>query len=124
MVPFLELASERIPNLAGIKYTPRFVHYGAAKAGVISLTKTFAAAWGKHNITVNCIAPGLIATPGIKQKGMLPPSTDAEGNPLGPLEFPFEPERVAQLAAFLASSAAERITGETYPIRSLVAFDR
>ncbi len=99
-------------------------HYGAAKAGVISLTRTLAAAWAAHNITVNCIAPGLTATPGIVKIGMLPKDTDEDGNPLPPLQIPAEPEHCAHLATFLASDAAERMTGETIPIRAQVEFDR
>ena len=113
-----------ISSVAGIKHTPSMAHYGAAKAGVISLTRTLAASWAKDSITVNCIAPGLTATPGIQKSRMLPKNTDKNGDPLPPLQFPPEPEHCAHLAVFLASDAAERITGETIPLRAQVEFDR
>jgi len=111
-----------ISSVAGIKTSPNFVHYGAAKAGVISLTKSLAESWGPHNITVNCIAPGLTATEGVRQ--WLPPDTKPDGTPVPMLQLPSGPEHVAYLAVFLGSAAADRITGETMPLRSLVNFDR
>jgi 3-oxoacyl-[acyl-carrier protein] reductase len=111
-----------ISSVAGIKDSPNFVHYGAAKAGVINLTKSMAASWAPHNININCIAPGLTATEGVAH--WLPPDKDKDGRPVPPLQFPADPEHVAHLAVFLASEASERITGECIPIRALVDFDR
>jgi 3-oxoacyl-[acyl-carrier protein] reductase len=111
-----------ISSVAGIKDSPNFVHYGAAKAGVINLTKSMAASWAPHNININCIAPGLTATEGVAD--WLPPDKDKDGRPVPPLQFPADPEHVAHLAVFLASEASERITGECIPIRALVDFDR
>ncbi|MEM7016406.1 MAG: SDR family NAD(P)-dependent oxidoreductase [Pseudomonadota bacterium] len=106
-----------VSSVAGIKMSPAFVHYGAAKAGVINLTKSLATCWGQHNINVNCIAPGLTATPGVAQ--WLPPTEKEDGTPVPPLEYPPDPEHVADLAVFLASDASERISGELFPIRAL-----
>jgi len=106
-----------ISSVAGMRLSPGFVHYGAAKAAVINLTKGLAVCWGPHNINVNCIAPGLTATEGVAD--WLPPKTQKDGSPVPPLQFPPDPEHVAQLAVFLASSASERISGELFPIRAL-----
>lgn len=106
-----------ISSVAGMRFSPGFVHYGAAKAAVINLTKGLAVCWGPHNINVNCIAPGLTATEGVAD--WLPPKTQKDGSPVPPLQFPPDPEHVAQLAVFLASSASERISGELFPIRAL-----
>ena len=106
-----------ISSVAGIKCSPAFAHYGAAKAGVINLTKTLALLWGKHNINVNCIAPGLTATEGVAK--WLPEKTREDGTPVPPLEYPPNPENVADLAVFLASDASARISGELFPIRAL-----
>ena len=106
-----------ISSVAGIKNSPSFVHYGAAKAGVINLTKSMAICWGPHNINVNCIAPGLTATEGVAQ--WLPAKTQEDGSPVPPLQYPPDPENVADLAVFLASDAASRISGELFPIRAL-----
>ena len=106
-----------VSSVAGIRMSPAFVHYGAAKAGVINLTKSLAALWGPHHINVNCIAPGLTATEGVAQ--WLPPTTDKNGAAVPPLELPPDPEHVADLATFLASEASARISGELFPIRAL-----
>jgi NAD(P)-dependent dehydrogenase (short-subunit alcohol dehydrogenase family) len=106
-----------ISSVAGIKASPAFVYYGAAKAGVINLTKSLALLWGKHNINVNCIAPGLTATEGVAK--WLPEKTREDGTPVPPLEYPPNPEDVADLAVFLASDASARISGELFPIRAL-----
>jgi 3-oxoacyl-[acyl-carrier protein] reductase len=106
-----------VSSVAGMRLSPAFVHYGAAKAGVINLTKSLAVCWGPKNINVNCIAPGLTATEGVAD--WLPPKTDKEGKPVPPLQYPPDPEHVADLAIFLASEASARISGELFPIRAL-----
>ena len=106
-----------ISSVAGIKNSPAFVHYGAAKAGVINLTKSMAVCWGAHNINVNCIAPGLTATEGVAQ--WLPAKTREDGSPVPPLEYPPDPQNVADLTLFLASPGSARISGEIFPIRAL-----
>jgi NAD(P)-dependent dehydrogenase (short-subunit alcohol dehydrogenase family) len=106
-----------ISSVAGIKHSPPFAHYGAAKAGVINLTKSLAICWGEHNINVNCIAPGLTATEGTAP--WLPAKTQEDGTPVPPLQYPPDPENIADLALFLASKASARISGEQFPIRAL-----
>lgn len=106
-----------ISSVAGMRLSPNFVHYGAAKAAVINLTKGLAVSWGPHNINVNCIAPGLTATEGVAN--WLPPKTKKDGSPVPLLQYPPDPEHVAQLALFLASPESERISGELFPIRAL-----
>jgi len=116
----IDQAAGRIINVssvAGIRMSPAFVHYGAAKAGVINLTKSLAACWGPHNINVNCIAPGLTATEGVAD--WLPPTTQKDGSPVPPLQYPPDPEHIADLAVFLASDGSARISGELFPIRAL-----
>ncbi|HEY5656995.1 MAG TPA: SDR family NAD(P)-dependent oxidoreductase, partial [Myxococcota bacterium] len=49
---------------------PGMAHAGAARAGVVNLTKTLAYEWGPHGITVNAIAPGTIDTEALAQYGM------------------------------------------------------
>ena len=113
-----------ISSVAGLKPVPGFPHYGASKAGLINLTYSLAADWAEHNIHVNCIAPGLTATPGIIKWGILPPDKREDGTPVPPLKHPHDPVHVANLAVFLASEASDHITGELIPIRAEVAFDR
>lgn len=106
-----------VSSVAGMRMSPAFVHYGAAKAGVINLTKSLASCWGRYNINVNCIAPGLTATEGVAS--WLPPTTRKDGSPVPDLEYPPNPEDVADLAVFLGSDASRRISGELFPIRAL-----
>ena len=64
-----------ISSTAGTKGNPFMLHYSAAKAGMISLTNNLAFMWARHNINVNCIAPGLIATDAMKRHGAIPSDT-------------------------------------------------
>ena len=113
-----------ISSTAGTKGNPGQLHYSAAKAGVISLTNNLAMMWAKHNINVNCILPGLIATEELKGYGIIPPAVDESGNPVPRLDRPPNPEDVADLAVFLASKAADALTGENYPIRTWMKSER
>lgn len=89
------------------------IHSAAAKAGVLSMTRTLAVEWGKkYGIRVNAIAPGPIERTGGADK--LWESEEAarrtlESVPLGRLG---KPEEIAELAFFLSSDAAVYINGE------------
>ena len=113
-----------ISSNAGVKGDPGMIHYSAAKAGVIMLTKNLATSWAEHNINVNCIAPGLTATERIIQWGILPSNKNEDGTPVPRLLRPPGPKNVADLALFLASSASDQITGELLIIRSHFSWDR
>ena len=85
------------------------VHYSAAKAGIIGLTKALAKEVGPSGIQVNCVAPGVIAT---EMNGQLSPEDLAalrEETPLGRIGTP---EDVAAAILFLASPAGDFITGQ------------
>ena len=113
-----------ISSTAGTKGNPGQLHYSAAKAGVVSLTSNLAMMWAKHNINVNCILPGLIATEELKGYGIIPPSVDKDGKAVPRLDLPPNPEDVADLALFLASPASDALTGENYPIRTWMKSER
>jgi len=113
-----------ISSTAGTKGNPYNLHYSAAKAGVISLSNNLAYMWAKHNINVNCIAPGLIATDPLKRAGIIPSETRDDGTAIPHLELPPRPEDVAYMARFLASDAARGITGEVVPVRAWFKSDR
>ncbi len=102
-----------ISSVAGNRGYPNIPHYGAAKAAVMNFTESLAVGWAQHNIHVNCIAPGLIATEGIRSLGILPSDKAADGTPLSPVLIAADPENVAYLAVFLASAASDHITGQT-----------
>ncbi|HEY49932.1 MAG TPA: SDR family oxidoreductase [Dehalococcoidia bacterium] len=94
------------------------VHYNASKGGVIMLTKALALELGPHNILVNAVSPGPIMTPG---SAAMAESLQARGAPLDELTVRFwerlplgrmgEPDDVATVALFLASAAADYMTG-------------
>jgi NAD(P)-dependent dehydrogenase (short-subunit alcohol dehydrogenase family) len=88
--------------------------YSAAKAGVISLTKSAAVEYGARGIRANAICPGFIETEmsGGPGAGKRHPQL-VEG---APLKRAGQPEEVAELAVFLASDRASFITGAVIPI--------
>jgi 3-oxoacyl-[acyl-carrier protein] reductase len=84
-------------------------NYCAAKAGVIGFTKSVARELASRNISVNCVAPGLITS---AMTESLPEKTKEELLKLIPLGRIGTPEDVAEVVKFLASSASDYITGE------------
>ena len=103
-----------IASTAGVDGSPTMAHYGAAKAGVINFTKSLSVEWGKHNILVNCIAPGLIETEGVKTQMKLDPEVVKETlKRSASLARYGQPEEVAYAVVFLASEASSFVTGET-----------
>lgn len=85
------------------------VHYSAAKAAVIGLTKALAKELGPSQIRVNCIAPGLIAT---EMNALLGEETMEALREETPLETIGTVEQVADAVRFLASDRASFITGQ------------
>ncbi len=87
-------------------------NYSASKAGVIGFSRSLSMELGKFGITVNCIAPGVIATPGVTSLPHYQSLVDRVA-PTLPIPRLGKPEDVAGVAAFLASDDAEYVTGET-----------
>jgi 3-oxoacyl-[acyl-carrier protein] reductase len=87
-------------------------NYSASKAGVIGFSRSLAFELGKFGVTVNCIAPGIVATPGVTS---LPhyQSLVERVAPTLPIPRLGRPEDVAGVALFLASDDAAYVTGET-----------
>lgn len=86
--------------------------YGAAKAGVVQLTKGLATAWAAQGIRVNAVAPGLIDTP-LTKGHLADPVALAPWLARTPLARTGTPEDVAGCVLFLTSAAACYITGQT-----------
>lgn len=102
-----------IASIAGVVGFPGQANYAAAKAGVIALTKVLAKELARRRITVNAIAPGVIATPmleGIK------PEVLAEYEKVIPVGRVGRPEEVAHAVLFFACEESSYITGQTLPI--------
>jgi NAD(P)-dependent dehydrogenase (short-subunit alcohol dehydrogenase family) len=93
---------------------PPFIHSGAARAGVVSMTRTLANYWARHNVTVNALAPGSIATEGLREKEYAQLGTpDYEKHQVAdiPAHRLGERDEMAEIAAFLCSPAARYING-------------
>ncbi|MEE8445929.1 MAG: SDR family oxidoreductase [Alphaproteobacteria bacterium] len=118
VLPLLKKKGGSVLNIASMTSYfgfPRVPAYGAAKAGVVQMTKTLAAAWAEHGIRVNAIAPGWIVTKlteGVRKVKPLDAAIVAR-TPLGRWG---EPEEMTGAALFLASPAAGFITGVTLPV--------
>ena len=92
---------------------PFVVHSGAAKAGVLNLTRTLANEWGEHGIRVNAIAPGPIITKGASEN--LAYADEESQQALlrwMPLKRHGQGEDVANATLYLASGAASWVTGD------------
>jgi len=94
---------------------PDRIGYTAAKAGVIALTHSLAAAAARDGIRVNCIAPGPTDTPRFRAMNGGDRGVDAlrQSMPLGRIPRPID---VARAALFLLSDAANEITGQVIHI--------
>lgn len=97
-----------ITSVVGASGNPGQANYAAAKAGVAGMTRALARELGSRGVTVNCVAPGFIAT---DMTDSLPEAQKAallQQIPLGRLGTP---EEIAATVAFLASAEAGYITG-------------
>ena len=97
-----------ITSVVGASGNPGQANYAAAKAGVAGMTRALARELGSRNITVNCVAPGFIAT---DMTEVLPEAQKAALLQQIPLQRLGKPEEIAHAVAFLASAEAGYITG-------------
>ena len=84
-------------------------HYNSAKAAVVMLTCSAAQELGPHNIRVNCVSPGLVSRPGIRDQW---PEGVERWESKAPLGRMAEPDDVADACLFFASPASRFITGQ------------
>jgi len=111
-----------IVNVASVDAKTRTTgnaHYAAAKAGVISFTRTLACEMAPHGIRVNAVAPGWIATETLKAKSDRWKRAIKE-IPVGRLGTP---EDVAEAVLFLVSDVAGYITGEVLDVNGGMVMD-
>jgi len=111
-----------IVNVASVDAKTRTTgnaHYAAAKAGVISFTRTLACEMAPHGIRVNAVAPGWIATETLKAKSDRWKRA-IEEIPVGRLGTP---EDVAEAVLFLVSDVAGYITGEVLDVNGGMVMD-
>jgi 3-oxoacyl-[acyl-carrier protein] reductase len=99
-----------ITSVVGHSGNPGQLNYAAAKAGVAGMTRALAREIGSRNITVNCVAPGFIATDMTKDLGEAQQAALLAQIPLGRLG---SAEDIASAVSFLASPGAAYVTGTT-----------
>ncbi|PQZ89522.1 short-chain dehydrogenase [Arthrobacter sp. MYb227] len=102
-----------IASLAGISATPQLTPYGAAKHGVVSLTRSVAKENAALGIRINAVAPGAIETAALAS---LPDEAKAGYAAEIPMKRLGQPEDIAHATAFLLSDQAQFITGVVLPV--------
>jgi 3-oxoacyl-[acyl-carrier protein] reductase len=107
-----------ISSVVGVTGNPGQANYAAAKAGLIGMSKSLAQELASRSITVNCVAPGFIATPMTdalsdeQKKGIL---ARVPADRLG------TPDEIAAGVVYLASDEAAYVTGQTLHINGGMA---
>ncbi|MEE9285648.1 MAG: SDR family oxidoreductase [Dehalococcoidia bacterium] len=111
MVPHRSGVIVNVASDAGTVGVERAAAYGAAKGGMISLTRSLAKEFARHGIRVNCVCPGPTDSPMFQAFVARDPERARKHIDRVPMKRPATPEEVAGAVAFLASDAAGYITG-------------
>jgi NAD(P)-dependent dehydrogenase (short-subunit alcohol dehydrogenase family) len=96
--------------------SPYVVPSAMAKAGVVAMTRSLAAEWGRHDIRLNAVAPGPFPTRGAWERLLPRPDLAHEFETKNPLGRPGRHEELANLMSFLASDMASYINGDVITI--------
>lgn len=116
MIPAGGGAIVNVSSIAGVTGLPQRNAYGAAKAGIASMTKSMACEWAKDGIRVNAVAPGFTSTKLVRKlesQGSIDMPRLRSRIPLGRLA---EPTEIAETIFFLASPAASYVTGAIFSV--------
>ena len=120
-LPYLEKSHGsiiHISSISGLKQSARMPPYGAVKAALIHYTLSQAAQLAAKHVRVNCIAPGSIEFPGGTWEQRKTSNPALYNSVLGRIGFGRlgTPQEIANVALFLASSAASWVTGQTIAV--------
>jgi len=107
-----------ITSVVGVTGNPGQGNYAAAKAGLIGMTKALAAEVASRNITVNCVAPGFVAT---AMTGALTPDQKTAILTRVPAGRLGDSKDVAAAVVYLASEEAQYVTGQTLHVNGGMA---
>lgn len=105
-----------LSSIAGLTGLPRRNAYGAAKAGIVAMTRGMACEWAGQGVRVNAVAPAFVETAlvaRLAEAGRIDRDAIRRRTPIGRL---IAPEEVAAAVAFLASPVASGITGAVIPV--------
>lgn len=105
-----------ISSIAGLAGPLGRVAYAGTKGAVDAMTRALAADWGKHNIRVNSVAPGIIATAIWEESRATVPGLIEELAASVSLRRWGASDDIADVVLFLASDAARYVTGETIAV--------
>lgn len=100
-----------VATVSALNSSPYMAAYGAAKAAVLSLTRTLAVEWGRHGIRVNAVAPGSIATPKSASQ-RAPGDTDGDDLLVIPLRRRGTSDDIGAAVLFMMSGLADYVTGQ------------
>ncbi|HVM95838.1 MAG TPA: SDR family oxidoreductase [Candidatus Acidoferrales bacterium] len=94
--------------------SPAFAHSGAARAGVVNLTRSLAYYWARHGVTINALAPGTVSTRGVREEEFRH-AEQSDYETIAVRDIPAhrlaEADEVAAITLFLCSPAARYING-------------
>ncbi|MFT4149925.1 MAG: SDR family oxidoreductase [Paracoccaceae bacterium] len=105
-----------LSSIAGLTGLPKRNAYGAAKAGIVAMTRSMACEWAGQGVRVNAVAPAFVETALVRKladAGRVNLPALARRTPIGRL---IAAQEVAAAVAFLASDAASGITGAVLPV--------
>ncbi len=98
-----------VASVDGLFAATNHLAYGAAKAGLLNLVKTFAEELGPRRIRVNAVLPGAVGIGGDEE------SEPAYGGPMQPLRHPNKDD-IAKALTFFVSDLASGVTGQSLPV--------
>ena len=116
MIPRASGRIVNIASIAGVAGYANTVAYQSSKGGVVQMTRALAAEWGRHNITVNAVAPGVVMTPMQEVlRAQDPARFDGFLSKMA-IGRPSTPEDIAAAVYYFCTPHAALVTGHLLPV--------